>query len=389
MEDCPISTITQDYAADLLCELIRCDSISPMGLPCNRGRTVERPVVELLEQLFADTGAVLTPRPVSDLHESLEIFVPGKSDGPPLFFESHMDTVPADDWIDRALVPRVEGDTVYGRGACDDKGPLTSMLLAVLDVLKDGPPPLPIILLAAGDEEFGQTGIRHYMDHHSQAYTLGVFGEPTSNIPVFQHKGVARWDIIAHGVSGHTAQPEFGRNAIYDMMKVIDAIGSYQERLDAAHNDPYISGPRITVSYINGGRTRNAVPDECTIWVDFRIIPGLVPMEERAKLIAELDKLELDITHAEPQIATPPLNTPMDAALVTKTVEIAGAVLQHDIEPTTAPYGTDASWVRPSTPSIVMGPGDIKHAHAIDENIQIAEVLAGANIFRQIMISEW
>jgi acetylornithine deacetylase/succinyl-diaminopimelate desuccinylase-like protein len=36
-----------------------------------------------------------------------------------------------------------------------------------------------------------------------------------------------------------------------------------------------------------------------------------------------------------------------------------------------------------------MGPGDIKHAHAIDENIQIAEVLAGANIFRQIMISEW
>ena len=385
-----MNTMTTERACTLLCDMIRCDTINPMGRPHKLTRTVERPLVDLLESVFADTGAVVTPMPVSELHENLEIRIAGRQDGPPLFFESHMDTVPADDWLDTALIPRVDGDIVYGRGACDDKGPLASMVAAVLDILESGePPPYPVILLAAGDEESAQTGIRQYVSDHRGPYQIAVFGEPTSNVPVIQHKGVVRWDITIRGVSAHTSQPEFGRNAIHDMIKVIRRLADYQDEIEALHSNPLMSGPRINVTRIDGGRTRNAVPDECTIWVDYRIMPGLDSAEERQKVIDDLAQLGLDITHAEPQVAMPPLSTHPDSALVRQAAATSSEVTGRKIAPLGAPYGTDAAWIDTGTPTLVIGPGDIKHAHAIDEFVTMTEVMQCAEIHRRLMMHDW
>jgi acetylornithine deacetylase len=159
----------------------------------------------------------------------LLIIVPGGSDAPGTLFESHIDTVPADDWADTAFVPRIEGDTLYGRGACDDKGSLAAMVLALLQLLESGePPPTTVWLLAAGDEEYGQSGIRHFMSQNVLPLGRGVFGEPTSCLPVIQQKGVLRWDITGRGHSAHTSQPELGRNAILDMFRVAQELALHQ-----------------------------------------------------------------------------------------------------------------------------------------------------------------
>ena len=377
--------LTIDRARTLLADLVAIDSINPMGGHWTRSAPVEHAVAAYLAELFRNQNIQVTAQPVNDRHENLILKVQGRTDAPALLFESHMDTVPADDWADRALVPRTKGSILYGRGACDDKGPLVAMVLALLELLESRQPERSVLLVAAGDEEYAQTGIRHFMAETEEIFQFGVFGEPTRNVPVVQHKGVVRWDITTMGVSAHTSQPDLGRCAILQMMQVIEAIGHYQAVSERQHTNPMMTGPRITVSRIDGGRTRNAVADRCTAWVDFRIMPGLDPMAERQALIEHLATLDVAIEHAEAQVAVPPLSTPIDDPFVDQVLKICTEVSGTKIEPTGAPYGTDASWLPAGVPAVVIGPGTIDHAHAIDECVDLKEVVRCAEIHLQLM----
>jgi len=221
--------IVEDDATRLVSDLIALATVNPMGRPYSGDVPVERPVVEYLERLFVPFGVQVQRQRCSPIHESFLIVVPGAKPGPATLFESHADTVPADDWADRAFTPRARGGAVYGRGACDDKGPLAAMVLAVCDLLSAGERPAQgVLLLAAGDEECGQTGIKEFARAHASVkeweVDRGVFGEPTSVMPVVQHKGTIRWDITVRGRSAHTSRPELGQNAILDMFRVIQCL---------------------------------------------------------------------------------------------------------------------------------------------------------------------
>jgi acetylornithine deacetylase len=385
-----MSAKTTDRATSLLCDLIRFDTVNPMGRDTSLVQPVERPVVEYLEKLFEAFDVPVTRQAVGEQHENLVVEIPGESDGPALLFDAHMDTVSANDWVDQAFSPRVEGDVILGRGACDDKGPMVSMLLPLLDMLEsDRRPPAKVVFLASGDEEHGATGIQHFVSTTDTEFALGVFAEPTRNMPVVQHKGVARWDITAHGKSAHTSQPELGLNAIHEMMRVIEAIESYQDSLQAAHENPLVTGPRITPSIIQGGIGRNTVPDQCTVCVDFRIVPGLDPHEERQRLIDFLAGLDVEVSHGETLVAVNPVSTSPDHPMVHSILKICGAVLNEQVSPQGAPYGTNACRWPGDIPAVVMGPGDIGNAHAIDEYITIPELIQAAEIYGQCMKMDW
>lgn len=378
--------MTREHAARILAELVALESVNPMGRPHERSVPVERGVADYIAGLLAPYAVEVTPLPVSTLHENLLLRLPGRQDAPATLFEAHMDTVPADDWLDRAFVPRLEGDTLYGRGACDDKGCLTAMLLAVLDLLEQGlVPPQPVLLLAAGDEEYAQTGIKRFVAG-SERIGRGVFGEPTELVPIIQHKGTVRWDITVRGRSAHTARPELGRNAILDMLQVIGRLREHEQSLQERYSNPRISGPTLTVTRIHGGRTRNAVPDECTIAVDFRVLPGMEPAEAREEVIAVLARLGLDLHHAEVQLLTPPLATPEDDPFALRVQRLCARALGRPVPLAGVPYGTDAAWL--PAPSVVLGPGDIAHAHAVDERVELGDVVRCAELYRAIMLAD-
>ena len=260
----------------ILSDLIALPTVNPMGRPYNGDSPVERPVIEYLERLFSPFGLEMKRDRCSPIHESLLITIPGRTDAAGTLLEAHIDTVPADDWLEHAFQPRLQGSLLFGRGACDDKGSLASMVIALLEILESGErPPQTVWFLAAGDEEYAQTGIKSFIEKHPERIGRGVFGEPTEGVPVIQHKGTIRWDMTVHGRSAHTSQPELGRNAILDAMRIVGYLSQYQEQLCRRFTSPWLSCPTLTVTMIHGGRTRNAVPDECTIAVDFRILPGM------------------------------------------------------------------------------------------------------------------
>jgi acetylornithine deacetylase len=384
-----VSVITREKALPILTDLVAMPTVNPMGRPWTAPEPVERPVTEYIEALFRPYGVDMAREAVSATHENLRISLPGQKAAPATLLESHMDVVPADDWLDRAFVPRVEGDMVYGRGSCDDKGPLTAMILAVLDILEGGTePPCPVVFLAAGDEEYAQTGIKYYRQNNPPI-GRGVFGEPTNLAPIVQHKGTVRWDITVHGKSAHTSRPELGVNAILGMVEVIQALQQYQDDVQRRFVSPMLTGPTITVSKIQGGRTRNAVPDECTISVDYRLLPGMQPAQAREEAMRYLDTLALSLTHHTPQLETPPLQTALEDPFCTSTLDICRKYGGAQIELAGAPYGTDASWVSDLVPALVLGPGSIVSAHAIDEQVDINEVVLCAKIYRDILLTDY
>jgi acetylornithine deacetylase/succinyl-diaminopimelate desuccinylase-like protein len=150
-----------------------------------------------------------------------------------------------------------------------------------------------------------------------------------------------------------------------------------------------MTGPTITVTMIHGGRTRNAVADECTLSVDFRVLPGMSPAEARDELIASLAGLGLDLSHSDAQVMTPPLCTAPDDPFAAKALDICRRVTgRSDLEFAGAPYGTDAAWVADRASTIVLGPGGIESAHAVDEHVEIEEVVHAARICYELLMSE-
>jgi acetylornithine deacetylase len=359
-----------------------------MGRDYHRAEPVERQVIEYIEELFAPhAGRVTTTRQTcSAVHESLIIRICGESERPAALFESHMDTVPAHGWEERALKPIVQEDKLIGLGASDDKGSLVAMILALLELLEDSVVPArTIVLVCAGDEEYAQAGIRKFLGDSEERFAYGIFGEPTRLCPVVQHKGTVRWDITVHGKSAHTSRPELGINAISGMMDVIAALAAHQEQLQMDSTNLLMSGPTITVTTIAGGQTRNATPDECTIAVDFRVMPGMDPAAERKLVIDKLGSLPWQISHSQVQVLTPSLNTDPRSAFADDILSICRRIKGPESIIQGEPYGTDAAWTNGRCPSIVLGPGNIRSAHAVDEHIDLEELRQAVEIYKQIM----
>lgn len=380
----------QEELANLLCDLIALRTVNPMGRPCDSSDPVERPVLDFLERLFSPFDVKLERQRCSSIHENLLVTVPGRTTGLGTLFESHADTVPAEDWPERAFQPRRAGNRLFGRGACDDKGSLAAMVIALLEVLRTGEkPPQTVWLLAAGDEEYAQTGIKHFVAQHPQPMGRGIFGEPTECIPVVQHNGTIRWDTTVLGRSAHSSQPDLGRNAILDAMRLIAFLAQHQEHLRGRYRSPWVGGPSLTVTMIQGGRTRNTVPDECRLAVDFRILPGMDQNESVDELFAALEVLEIPLKHGEFQCFAPALNTPLDDPLVTATLDVCRNVSGQDVGPAGVPYCSDACWMPRGVPAIVLGPGNIAQAHAVDEYVDLAQVAQATAVYCALMRHNW
>lgn len=383
-----MSAIIIERAERLLSDLVALRTVNPMGRPYDSPEPVERPAVDYLLDRFRPRGVEMQRLEASPIHESLLITLEGRKSGPYVLLESHLDTVPADDWAEVAFVPRVRDGRLFGRGACDDKGSLAAMILAVEEILESGSqPPLPVALLAAGDEEHAQTGIKQFATL-GHALARAVIGEPTRLQPMIQHKGVIRWDITVRGRSAHSSQPELGRDAIAGAMRVMGRLEEHQRRLREGFVSRLMSGPTITVTMIRGGRIRNIVADECTLAVDFRVVPGMEPAAAREELIASLAELGVELSHSSVQVMTPPLATSPDDPFARLALDVCRRVTgRSELEVAGAPYSSDAAWVADRASTIVLGPGSIECAHAVDEHIELEEVVRGARIYFELLMS--
>jgi acetylornithine deacetylase/succinyl-diaminopimelate desuccinylase-like protein len=107
------------------------------------------------------------------------------------------------------------------------------------------------------------------------------------------------------------------------------------------------------------------------------------------ELFAALEALEIPITHNEFQCFAPALNTSPDNPFVQAALAVCRETLGRDVMLAGVPYGSDACWVPDGVPAIVLGPGSIAKAHAVDECVELDQVVQCAAIYRQLLLRDW
>ena len=372
-----------DRTVQLLMDLVALESVNPAYPGSAQG---EAAVADYVEAWGQARGLAVTRQLVLPGRDNvlLTLAVPGATHT--LLFEAHMDTVALAPMDERALTPEIRDGRLYGRGACDTKGALAAMLVA-LENLREQRAELRgnVALLAAVDEEHAFQGILAYLASAAPV-DAAIIGEPTDLRAVIAHKGCVRGRIAVRGRTAHSAEPARGVSAIDGMADVLLALRDLSPRL-AERRHALLGAPTFSVGLIAGGTGVNIVPEHCAITYDCRTLPG----EEPDAVLAELDGLlagvqaarpDLTIERAAPDLVSEALDTPADAAVV---LALGTACRQAGLPdtPIGVPYGTDASklWRRRGVPSVVCGPGSIAQAHGADEYVPLDQLRMAVHLY--------
>lgn len=97
----------------------------------------ERDVAQYICDLFRSEGIESETVEVMPGRCNVIARLPGNGSGRSLMLSGHLDTVPAYDMED-PFSGRIDNGKLYGRGACDMKGPLASMIAAMIGIHRSG-----------------------------------------------------------------------------------------------------------------------------------------------------------------------------------------------------------------------------------------------------------
>jgi acetylornithine deacetylase len=383
----------------ILADLIAIPSVNPMGPNVEGPEYGEARLGDYLEAFFRNLGLVVARQPVAPGRDNviarLDGAQPAIEDGPLLLLDVHQDTVPVDGMTIDPFCAQLRDGRVYGRGACDVKGSMAAMLVAIARLAEQPSTQMPTIVIACTvNEENGFTGARALGELWAAGGSPSIcprrpdgciVAEPTELQIVVAHRGVVRWRCEARGRAVHSSQPERGDNAIYRMGHVLAALEQYaQEVLPAVAEHPRCGRPTLSVGTIHGGTSVNTVPERCWIEIDRRLVPGEQPAaayQHAADHLARETGIEL--VHEPPFLEATGLDDGNNNVLAAKLEEAARQCGVQARKMGVA-YGTNASAIsREGIPTVVFGPGSIAQAHTADEWIEFAEVETASEILYQ------
>ncbi|MCB0112459.1 MAG: YgeY family selenium metabolism-linked hydrolase [Caldilineaceae bacterium] len=198
-------------------------------------------------------------------------------DGPRVIvFDSHIDTVGIGDpseWEWDPFQGKIEDGVFYARGTCDEKastpGMIYGMAIAKRLGLLDG-----WTAYYFGNMEEWCDGIacHAFVEHEGIKPDFVVIGEPTKMQVYRGHKGRVEMKLVSKGKSAHAASNHLGDNAIYKVLPVIEAISKLEPELG---DHEFLGHGKITATDITVQTPSiNAVPNECTVYIDRRVTFG-------------------------------------------------------------------------------------------------------------------
>ncbi|MFZ2964840.1 MAG: succinyl-diaminopimelate desuccinylase [Rhodoglobus sp.] len=273
----------------------------------------------------------------------------------------HIDTVP----VNANLPVREENGFLVGRGTVDMKGGVAVALALALELAE---PPVDLTWIFYDHEEVDSAlnGLGRLARNRPDllAGDFAILGEPTSATVEGGCNGTARIDIRLHGVRAHSARSWVGRNAIHDAAPVLAILAAYEPAQIEVDGLVYREG--LNAVGIRGGVAGNVIPDEAVVSVNYRFAPSRSAADAEAHLREVFAGFDVEISDIA-EGARPGL----DAALAQDFLAAVGGAASPK-------YGwTDvARFAALGIPAVNYGPGDPLKAHADDERVAIAEILA-------------
>jgi acetylornithine deacetylase len=264
---------------------------------------------------------------------------------------THLDTVPP------YVAPKLDGDRLYGRGACDAKG-IAAAMLAAADRLADAGEDRVDLLLVVGEEK-GSDGARA-ANHLPATSRFLINGEPTESRLASGAKGSLRVTVKTRGREAHSAYPHLGQSAIEPMLELLPTVRSVPLPTDAVLGDT-----TVNIGTIRGGTEANIIPGECEAELMFRLVGDVAPVKATIEAWAR-DRAE--ITYGS--------YIPAQHFHVVPGFEVAPVAYTSDI-PLLGRWGTP----------LMFGPGSIHVAHTPNEHIDVRELRESVTTYERLVRS--
>ena len=262
---------------------------------------------------------------------------------------THLDTVPP------YVPPRMDGDRLYGRGACDAKG-IAAAMLAAADRLAQAGEDRVDLLLVIGEEK-GSDGARA-ANHLPATSKFLVNGEPTESRLASGAKGSLRVTVRTRGREAHSAYPHLGASAIEPMLDLLPTIRSL-----ALPTDPVLGDTTVNIGTIRGGTEANIIPGECEAELMFRLVGDVAAVKP---LIERWAGDRAEITYGS--------FIPAQHFHVVPGFEVGPVAYTSDI-PLLGRWGTP----------LLFGPGSIHVAHTPNEHIDVRELRASVDTYERLV----
>ena len=255
---------------------------------------------------------------------------------PEVVYCTHLDTVPP------FFGPRNERDAVHGRGSCDAKGPALAMIEAARKLLASGEERIGFLLTCGEETDSAGAALANERLADPWRPRFTIVGEPTGNRFVGAHKGVYKAELVAHGVAGHSSQPELP-SAVHALVATLARL------LQQDWGRHALLGPgTLNVGTLQGGVAANVVAERAVASLLLRAVEN--PEVTERKLRACL----------EPRVE---LGAPY------KSYGPTEFHVPHGHEPIAVAFGTDAPHLSRWGKPLLYGPGSILDAHTDHECI--------------------
>jgi acetylornithine deacetylase len=266
-------------------------------------------------------------------------------------FSTHLDTVPP------YIAPRLDGDKLRGRGACDAKGIAAAMLVAAENLANAGEQRVDLLFVVG--EEKGSDGARAANRLKPTSRFL-VNGEPTESKLASGAKGSLRVIVRTTGRAAHSAYSHLGESAIRPMLALLPTLDDLE-----LPTDDVLGTTTLNIGTIRGGTEANIVPASCEAELMFRLVSDVAPLKKR---IEEWAKGRAEIEFGS--------TIPAQHFHTIDGFDVAPVAYTSDI-PLLDRWGTP----------LLFGPGSIHVAHTPDEFIDVNELRAAVGAYERIVRS--
>lgn len=341
-----------------------------------------------LAEFFADHGINAQVDNWVDSRANITAHLKSTGQKPALLFVSHLDVVPPGtaEWKYPPFEAIEADGRIYGRGSADMKAGLAAAAAAIAEITADkielkG----DLIFAATAGEETDSCGAKRFVAQNSDLPAIAgiVIPEPTNFDIVTAHRGMLWLKITTKGKTAHGSMPHLGINAISAMNVVQNRLRDLQ----LPHTEhPRLGKCSMSINEIQGGKATNVIPDECTIKIDIRTVPGQKHEEIIAEFQKILDELKTTTENFQAEItadrSVEAMETDDNCDFVKTLCKVTGIT-----ETTAVGFGTDGPFLKPlNAPVVIFGPGKPQVCHKPDEYIDLADLDTAKQYYKNIIL---
>ena len=375
----------------------------------------EEAVQSVMERLFAEIG-LATERfetdPIAFASDpdfpgaemprtSLPVVVGrlGRTGGRRVLLVGHVDVVPAGDpatWSVDPWAGDVRNGAMYGRGTCDMKGGVASIVGALRALVAAGATDAldgEVVAVSVPSEEDGGQGMLAAIRAGCTG-DAAVITEPTGLDVVIAHAGAITFRLVVPGRAAHASKRREGVSALDNLYTLVRALEADEAARNEAETDPLMTAlglpyPTI-IGKVEGGDWASTVLDRVVAEGRYGVRLGQAWRDAEAELRACIEAacaadpflrdhpVGLEITGGRFSSSRVPIDDPLPVGLADATETTLGRRPALVGEP----YGADMRLLvnEGDTPTVIFGPGDVRTAHSADEHVPLAEVVDCARV---------